>query len=291
MTNPFQDFGQNLADTFSSNPIIAILDILIFATILFCVFSFLKKNNATRLIVFFAPLLALIVFLSHETLGFTILSRVLLYFVFFIFFGAILLFPQQFKRLIWRISASKEARESFSVKFAVSDMALNEAIENIVKSSINMAKKNIGALIVIAPEGLPSHILESGTTISGKVSSSLLETIFTNKTPLHDGAVIIQGNQILSASCFLPLSHDNAIDKELGSRHRAGMGITENHKAFSIIVSEESGVISVAQNGELTRYLDSDMLKDILQQLYGLKIVSGKLKNIKGRRRVKGRGR
>jgi len=284
MTNPFENFGTNIAQTFREYPSIVILDILIFAVLLYVVFSFLKKNNAVRLIPVFAVGLAVVVFVTTANLGFVLLSRVLVFFVLFVFIAAFFVFPQQARRILWKISTPKDAKESFSVKYNISDAALNEAIENIVKSSQNMAKKNIGALIVIAPESLPNHILESGTAIVGKVSSTLLETIFHEKTPLHDGAVIIQGNLISAAGCFLPLSHDTGIDKELGSRHRAAIGITETYKAFSIIVSEETGVISIAQNGEITRYLDSDMLRDTLQQIYGLKIAKSKVK-----KRVKGR--
>jgi len=149
-----------------------------------------------------------------------------------------------------------------------------------------MAKKNLGALIIVAPEGMPSHILESGTAIQGRVSSGLVETIFQVKTPLHDGAICIQGNRLLAAGCFLPLSHDTAIDKELGTRHRAAIGITESHNVFSIIVSEETGVISTAQGGKLARYFDSNMLRDTLLQVYGLKVVTPK-KEIKKRKAKK----
>jgi len=207
-------------------------------------------------------------------MGFALLSRALIYFILFTFFAIIILFPSEVRRALWKLSAPKELRETFQAKYDVSDEELINTVENIVRSTQNMAKKNIGALIIIVPEGLPGHILESGIAIGGKVSSALIETIFHDKTPLHDGAVCIQGNRVVAAGCFLPLSQDSAIDKELGTRHRAAIGITESYKVFSIIVSEETGVISTAQAGKLTRYYDSDMLRDILMQVYGLKTLT-----------------
>ena len=286
MTNPFADFRENISYVFRSNPPIAILDMLIFAVLLYCVFAFLRKHNATKLVAVFVPVLVLVVFFTHAASGFQLLGRVLLYFIFFVFFAAFFIFPQQVRRALWNFSAPKEVRESFSAKYTVSDAELAECIEDIVRTCLNLAKKNIGALLVIVPEGLPVHILESGTAINGKVSSQLLETIFQNKTPLHDGAVVIQGNRLLAASCFLPLSQDNSLDKDLGTRHRAAIGVTENYKAFSVIVSEDTGVISTAMNGDITRYLDGDLLRESLLQVYGLKIVAPKPKV---KKRVKGR--
>jgi len=266
------NFFGRIAQGFLENPAVHVLDMLFFAIVLYIVMAFLKKNGASKLIFIFVPALVFVVTVGLELLGFALLGRVLLYFLLFSFFGAYMLFPHQARRALWKISAPKEMRATYNAKYDVSDEELIATVDNIVRAAQNMAKKNMGALIIIAPEGLPAHILESGTAISGKVSSSLIETIFQNKTPLHDGAICIQGNRILAASCFLPLSQDTAIDKELGTRHRAAIGITESYNVFSIIVSEETGVISIAQNGKLSRYYDSDMLKDILMQVYGLKV-------------------
>jgi len=289
MNNPFDNFGQNISDAFTNYPISAIFDILIFALVLYAIFAFLKKNGATKLIFVFVPALVIIVTVGLQALGFILAGRILRIVIVFAFFAAILLFPQQSRRFLWKLSAKKENKPSFNAKYDITDDELFEAIENIVRASQNLAKKNIGALIVIAPEGLPSHILESGTQIGGKVSSALLETIFNEKTPLHDGAVCITGNKILAASCFLPLSQDLSIDKELGTRHRAAVGATENYRVLSVIVSEETGVISTAQNGELERYYNTDMLREVLMQIYGLKMgateKNTKQKKKKGRER------
>jgi len=278
------NFFERIANSFMYSPasmVIHIIDILFFAAILYLVMAFLKKNGASKIIFILVPTLLVVVTVGLEMLGFALTGRILLYFLLFAFFGINMLFPHQARRALWKISAPKDVRSGFSSNYDISDEELIEAIDAIVNASRNMAKRNMGALIIIAPEGLPSHILDSGTPIVGKVSSSLIETIFQNKTPLHDGAICIRGNTILAASCFLPLSHDTAIDKELGTRHRAAIGITESYNVFSIIVSEETGVISVAQNGKLSRYYDSDMLKDILLQVYGLKVGSSQATNKK----------
>jgi diadenylate cyclase len=139
-----------------------------------------------------------------------------------------------------------------------------------------MSKKNTGALLVIVPDWISEQIIESGTIINAKVAGYLIESIFITKGPLHDGAVIIKGDRLISAGCFLPLTQDQNISKEFGTRHRAAIGVTENSNAISIICSEETGVISVARNGTLKSYYDGIMLQDTLEQAFGLKVNRGK---------------
>ena len=153
----------------------------------------------------------------------------------------------------------------------MSDEVLHAAIGDIVHAAQNMSKKNVGALIIISTKSMPEHILDSGTNLDAELSCALLESIFNTKAPLHDGAVFVRGNRIVAAGCFLPLSQSTTIDKELGTRHRAAIGVTENYNVTAIIVSEETGVISVAQRGEIERYYDSQMLTEKLEQVYGLK--------------------
>lgn len=140
----------------------------------------------------------------------------------------------------------------------------DQVIADLVKGVVSLAKTKTGALIVIEREtGLNEHI-ESGVMIDGVITAQLLINIFTVKTPLHDGAVIIKGNRIIAATCYLPLSENMDISKDLGTRHRAALGISEQSDAIVIIVSEETGVISIAKNGKLTRYLDEKTLREML---------------------------
>ena len=132
------------------------------------------------------------------------------------------------------------------------DKTLNE----IISASFEMGRAKTGALIVIEGDSPLEEYERTGITVDGLVSSQLLVNIFEHNTPLHDGAVIIRGDRVQSATCYLPLSDNRSLSKELGTRHRAGVGISEVTDALVIIVSEETGKVSVAQNGELFRCLD-----------------------------------
>ncbi len=133
-------------------------------------------------------------------------------------------------------------------------------IAEVVRSCQQMSNSKIGALIVFEDEDKVNDIIETGIPLDAEISSELLVNIFIPKTPLHDGAVVIRGNKIAAAACFLPLSQDPTLSKELGTRHRAGLGISETSDAFVVIVSEETGNISVAHKGELKVNLTPDAL-------------------------------
>lgn len=140
-------------------------------------------------------------------------------------------------------------------------------LDELTKAVEILAKNRTGALIIIERETGLREFMETGVPIDGVVTSQLLLNTFIPKTPLHDGAVMIRGNRLVAAACYLPLSENPDLDQALGTRHRAGIGITEQSDALSIIVSEETGGISLAQNGKLTRYLDAKMLKELLTQI------------------------
>ncbi len=162
-----------------------------------------------------------------------------------------------------------------------SDRTINE----IVKASIEMSKVKTGALIVIEKEQSLSEYERTGIDVDGIVSSQLLINIFEHNTPLHDGAVIVRGNRIVSATCYLPLSDNMALSKELGTRHRAGVGISEVTDSLTVIVSEENGKISVAYNGELERGLDAERLKARLSEIQNKPAEEKKRRLWKGRSR------
>ncbi|WP_199712423.1 diadenylate cyclase CdaA [Butyrivibrio sp. CB08] len=144
-----------------------------------------------------------------------------------------------------------------------SDKTLNE----IVRACVEMSKVRTGALIVIEQNHPLTEYERTGIDVDAIVTSQLLINIFEHNTPLHDGAVIVRGDRVTSATCYLPLSDNMGIGKELGTRHRAGIGASEATDAFVIIVSEETGKISVAYEGELERALDSDRLRERLRVL------------------------
>ena len=131
-----------------------------------------------------------------------------------------------------------------------------------------MSSSKTGALLVIERETALNDIVETGTIINADISAQMIGTIFYEGTPLHDGAVIVRGDRLYAAGCVLPLTQNKELNKELGTRHRAGIGIAENSDALVIIVSEETGVISIAQNGKLTRFLDGKKIEKMLLNLY-----------------------
>ena len=143
-----------------------------------------------------------------------------------------------------------------------------KVMDEIVKSASILSKKKIGALIAIEREvGLRPYI-ESGVTIESKVTSELINTIFMPNTPLHDGGIIVQSGTIVAAGCLFPLSQDQRLSKTTGTRHRAAIGLAEETDAVVVVVSEETGAISIAIAGKLTRDLDKDTLSKILSNLF-----------------------
>ena len=141
-------------------------------------------------------------------------------------------------------------------------------VGQFVEAVTSMSASRPGALIVIEREIALNDIVETGTVIDAQITAQMIGTIFYEGTPLHDGAVIVRGDKLYAAGCVLPLTQNKELNKELGTRHRAGIGITENSDALVIIVSEETGVISVAQNGRLTRFLDGKSIEKKLLNLY-----------------------
>ena len=160
-----------------------------------------------------------------------------------------------------------------------SDRTINE----IIRASVEMSKARTGALIVIEQNQSLAEYERTGIEIDAAISSQLLINIFEHNTPLHDGAVIIRGNRITSATCYLPLSDNMQLSKELGTRHRAGVGISEATDSLTVIVSEETGYVSVAYHGKLSRDLNADELKERLESIQNKKAEEKKHKNKKGR--------
>ena len=161
-----------------------------------------------------------------------------------------------------------------------------KTINEITKACVEMGKVRTGALIVIEQKVSLRDYERTGINVDGIVTSQMLINIFEHNTPLHDGAVIIQGNRVVSATCYLPLSVNLGLSKELGTRHRAGVGISEITDSLTIIVSEETGKISVAYEGELERNLDADSLRDRMH-----KILNNPVEEHKNLRIWKGRSR
>nr|WP_296969939.1 diadenylate cyclase CdaA [Tepidanaerobacter sp. EBM-38] len=148
---------------------------------------------------------------------------------------------------------------------------MNKVIDYIASAAEELSKEKTGALIVLEKQTGLNEYIETGVKIEGCVSTELLINIFVPNTPLHDGAVVIRNDRIMAAGCYLPLTENPNLSKELGTRHRAALGVTEESDAVAIVVSEETGVISVAEDGKLSRYLDIKTLKNMLKDIYEIK--------------------
>ena len=161
----------------------------------------------------------------------------------------------------------------------------DRSIQGIVKAVYEMAKVKTGALIVVEKDIQCREFERTGIPIDAEISSQLLINIFEHNTPLHDGAVILRDNRVVSATCYLPLSDNLALSKELGTRHRAGLGVSEVSDSLTIIVSEETGMVSVAREGKLRRNVDAEAMEKLLVR------VSKKVSDSAGKKWWKGRKR
>ncbi len=159
----------------------------------------------------------------------------------------------------------------------------DKTVNDLVKASFEMGKVKTGALMVIEQNVKLTEYERTGIEVDGLISSQLLINIFEHNTPLHDGAVIIRGNRVVSATCYLPLSDNMEISKELGTRHRAGVGISEVTDALTVIVSEETGHVSVTYEGKLYRNLDANALREKLQLIQNKEVDEKKHRLWKGR--------
>ncbi|KQL52176.1 hypothetical protein AN964_00550 [Heyndrickxia shackletonii] len=178
------------------------------------------------------------------------------------FLGVIIIFQPELRRALEQLGRGK----LFSRGNVHEDEERNRIIESLVKATSYMAKRRIGALISFERETGLSDYIETGIPLNSAISSELLINIFIPNTPLHDGAVILQKNQIAAAACYLPLSESPFISKELGTRHRAAIGISEVTDSVTIVVSEETGGISLTKNGELHRDLTIEQFKHLLEK-------------------------
>ena len=260
---------QSFLSNMSGNPLMiisVIFSVLIMTAIYFYFIRFLLVNNSKRLVIVFV--------ISMVVAGLVLIfnSRInnLLFLIIPVCFlmCVLILYSVELKRIIWpmkTICGNDSKHDGGVYDDDMSERAINE----IIKAVQGMSKNDVGAIIVLSNRNVPSQVLDSGVSLESDISSELIESVFFPKTPLHDGAMIISGTKIVSAGCFLPLSQNiNNIPKDLGTRHRAGLGITETIDVVSIIVSEETGVITIAKAGKMTRYADTEMLRKTLKSYY-----------------------
>ena len=244
-----------------TSPVIDVLDIVIVAWLLYRLIVFIKD---TRVIQMFVGLgLLLVLSFVAETLGMMVVGRIIdsLQTVWVVAF--IIIFQPELRAALTTIGLGRglgfgRAREI-------------PAEEELLKAVTRLSRRGLGALIVIEREvGLKNYV-ETGTPIEGRITHELLTTLFTPPSPLHDGAAVISGNRLVAAGCILPLSQNPRLIYALGTRHRAALGVSEETDAVVVVVSEESGAISIAERGRLLRNLDPGTLRSTLSTFFRLR--------------------
>ena len=242
--------------------------VLLFAVlaIIICFFIY-KRNIKVLLILLVGAVLDIAVNVGAEFLGgqtLQIARYITHYLVVFDIVAACVVYQSDLKNIFQKVSASK------NIQLNNSNDELRASTLEILTACQDMAKQDVGAIIIIDSTGdINDTILDSGTHLDAILTAPLLESIFITKGPLHDGAVVVRGNRIVAAGCFLTLTQRN-VNKEMGTRHRAAIGVTEDTDVLSIVVSEETGIISVVKHGEIKRYMTMDKLNDEIEMAYGI---------------------
>ena len=267
----------NFIDWIKNIDLYAIVDGVIFATIaiLFIIFFAYKRHMRVLALltsVFLLDVLVQVLAQLHQGEALTVARYVMHYFTLFVLIVTAVVYQNDFKSIFQKVGNPKGL--SIFGDSMSSDDELREATTEILSACQDMAKQDVGAIIIIDMNGdIQDTIIDSGTQLGAVLTAPLLESIFNTKAPLHDGAVIVRGNKIVAAGCFLPLTQRN-VNKEMGTRHRAAIGITEETDVLSIVVSEETGIISVVKHGEIKRYMTMDKLKDEIEDVYGISMAA-----------------
>ena len=254
------EFFQNV---FVGFRLIDVLDIVIVAYLVYKILGFIQETRAQQLV---RGLVVLgIVFILSDFLKLYLLNWLLRNFVTMGLFALIVLFQPELRRGLEQLGR----RNIVSGQFRSLDKEnAIEVVKEIVAAVDDFSATRTGALIVFERETMLNDIIETGTIVDARISVRLLGNLFYEGSPLHDGAVIIRGDRIHAASCVLPLTEKKNIGRNLGTRHRAGLGVSEVSDALVIVVSEETGVISVAENGNFRRFMDLKSVEKILLGVY-----------------------
>ncbi|MBE7015336.1 MAG: TIGR00159 family protein [Ruminococcaceae bacterium] len=241
-----------------------IIDILLIAVLTYQLLKMIKETRAIQLVKGLAILF--IVWQISAWAHLTTLNYLMKNAMQVGMFAIVVIFQPELRSLLEKLGHSKVGK---LMDIGAGGQEANDyAISEITKAAHNLSKTKTGALVVMERETRLGDVIKTGTLINAEVSSALLENIFVPNTPLHDGAVIIRGDRIHTAGCFLPLTSNSNLSRELGTRHRAALGISEASDAVVVIVSEETGKISVAINGTLTRNLSEETLKIALNKAF-----------------------
>ena len=250
-----------------------VIDVTIVAFVIYKVLGFIRETRALQLVRGLL-VLVLITVLSDRfnlyTLNWILRNTISLGVI-----ALVIVFQPELRRALEYVGRSKFITPQFAQMDKERVKVLTAAI---IKAVDYFSSNKIGALIIMERETTLTDIAETGTKVDAEISTELLGNIFYVGAPLHDGAAIVRGDRVLAAGCVLPLTQSKTLSKDLGTRHRAGIGITENSDAIAIIVSEETGIISIAVDGKLTRFLDIKTVEKTLLNIYLSQIPAEKVK-------------
>ena len=246
--------------------VVDVLDILIVALIFYYIFQFMRKRRAGKLLM--GIVLLIVILIISQVAGMKGLNFILTNLFSVGILSMIVLFQPELRSFLEKVGTTTSLRDLRGrLESRTEDSAMKHAITEVVVAAGRLSESRTGALIVFERQTKLGDVTKTGTVINADVSSYLLENIFFVKAPLHDGAVVISDGRIHSAGCYLPLSTSTEIIRDLGTRHRAGIGMSEDSDAEVLIVSEETGVISVAVEGELRRNFNKAELEACLYEL------------------------
>ncbi len=239
-----------------------VVEIIAFAAAFYIAFKILKENKGGKIIALFVA--AVIGFGLAFSLSSAVGSEILVLVIFLLVIFVPTMFHTEIKRTLLGSGTKKHSKgEGMTVR------DIEFIIDEITHAVQHMSKNDIGALIVLSNGNLPEGIISSGTIINADINAPMIEAVFYPKAPLHDGAMVIEGEKIHAAGCFLPLIQNDGLPQEVGSRHRAALGVTNVAEVTAIVVSEETGVISIAKNGEVKKKYASDAdLRNVLSDYF-----------------------
>lgn len=240
-----------------------IIDIAIVAVCIYKLYMMIKETRAEQLV---KGLVIIFIFVKiSDSLKLYTVNWVLENMMTALAIMIIVVFQPELRKILETIGRSNILTKSFA---DIRGEKVDKCVEEIVHAVFSLSRQKIGALIIFERSTGLGDVVETGTVLNSAISSELLINIFIPNTPLHDGAVVIKNDTIKAAACFLPLSTEQSISKELGTRHRAAIGMSEKSDCLAPIVSEETGGISIAEHGKINRYVDEPTLTKILTKLY-----------------------
>jgi diadenylate cyclase len=232
-----------------------VLDILLVAVIIYQLLLFIRGTHAVQMAL--GGLVLVILYWTSKWFDLETVNWLLRTFLPYLVFGIFVVFQSEIRKVLAHLGKTP-------LLGAFSTQKTEEVIDEVVLASTTLASNRTGAIVVIEREmGLRSYI-ETGIALDAVLTYDLLISIFNPGTPLHDGAVVVQGNRVAAAACFLPLTVNPELSRTLGSRHRAAIGVTEDTDALAVVVSEETGIISLVSGGRIRRELDARTLKQAL---------------------------